>query len=69
MKIEQEFMYKNVEIQIVKFFGYNYHFYYANIDYYGHEEYTDINFVRFTAMNRVDQIIRKDQGDDLEIGA
>ena len=68
MKFETEFMYKNVEIKITKFFGYNYCFQYAGVDYYGLDEYSSIEFVKISAKIHVDQIIRKD-GDELGIGA
>lgn len=67
MKTELEFMYKNVEIKITRFFGYNYHFWYANKLYQSEDQYLDIEYVKLSAKLHVDQIIRKD-GDDLNIG-
>jgi len=68
IKYELEFYYNNVEIQIMNFFGYTYHFYYAGVDYSSIFPYTNIDDAKMNAKLHVNNIIRKTKkGDELDM--
>ncbi len=68
IKYELEFLYNNVEIQIMNFFGFSYNFSYAGVDYTSSGSYFDIDNCKNAAKLHVNKVIRKDKsGDNLEM--
>lgn len=68
IKYEIEFYYNNVEIHILKQFGYSYHFYYGGVDYYPLHNYIDVDTAKMNAKLHVNQILSKRGfGDDLDM--
>lgn len=68
IKYELEFLYNNVEIQIINLFGFSYKFSYGGIDYFSPNPYFNINDAKINAKLHVNKVIRKGmKGEDLEM--
>ncbi len=68
IKYELEFLYNNVEIQIMNFFGFSYRFAYAGEEYSSSDSYFNIDDAKMNAKLHVNKVIRKDKsGDNLEM--
>ena len=64
-----DFLYNNVEIHILKQFGWAYSFTYAGNEYYSLGNYISVENCKTDAKSHVDRICNRGFRDDMDIGA